>query len=466
MQGVRGRVKPADFYLLKHRHIWDACVALVDAGQPADLITVQDEIERRGAMDEVGGIAVLQDIAMAVESAANVDHYASIIIRDAELRNFIRLGEQIATAANMPSADPEDLAARLLISYEARQRRSAAQLGLPWQCPAEIFAPVPPVPWIIPGLHLAPGRPCIVAGYGASAKTLACQAMAIAAAAGRPVWGEFAPARPLRVRHVDAEQGEGATRRRYKRLGYAMGITELDLEDRLKMVSFPGIYLSGKNSESAWKRVADGADLVVIDSLRAMTPGTDENSSDMRRHLDPLTRISEGTGCTFVVIHHAGKTPTEPGSRRESRQQLRGSSGIFDAAGNVLLLTGKGSDPKKVEQAKAPADAEGGGLDPFYLVVEDVADEHGNDRAGVRVVFHAEDPGGSEAAPTAKLDALRMKIMAVIQERPGLSSRMIAEAVGGRGAVVYETLNSMVDEKAITREFRQGKGGANAHFIL
>jgi hypothetical protein len=466
MQQVRHRVKATDFFLLSHRHIYTACTRLADAGQPADLITVQDDLERHGTMEEVGGLDTLHDIALSVESAANVDHYATIVIRDSDLRGYIRLGEQVITAAQSPNADPEDLSARLLMSYENRQKRSAAQLGLPWKLPQDIFAPVPPVPWLIPGLHLAPGRPCIVAGYGASAKTLSCQAMAIAAAAGVPVWGNFHTPHPLRVRHIDAEQGEGATRRRYKRLAYAMGLVEEALEDRLQMISFPGIYLSGKGAEGAWKRVADGADLVIIDSLRAMTPGTDENSSEMRRHLDPLTRISESTGCAFVLVHHAGKSPAEPGSRREARQQLRGSSGIFDAAGGVFLLTGAGNAPKKVEQTKAPADAEGGSMEPFWLVVEDVSDGCGNDRAGVRLVHHAEDPGSGADAPTAKLDAIKLKITAVVQERPGLSSRLIAEAVGGRSAVVYETLNEMVDEKAILREFRQGKGGANAHFIL
>lgn len=463
----RQRVRASDFFLLAHRHIFAACVTLADQGQPVDLITVHNELIRNGTGVEAGGLSLLQEIVLATESAANADHYAGIIIRDSQLRQFLKLGGSIVDAAQAPNADPEDISARLLMSYEASLKRSAATLGLAWQLPVDILAPVPPVPWVVPGLHLAPGRPCIVAGYGASAKTLSCQAMAVAAAAGIPVWGHFEPARALRIRHVDSEQGDGATRRRYRRLAYALGVGHEHLGDRLQMVSFPGIYLSGKGAEAAWKRVADGADIIILDSLRALTPGVDENSSEMRRHLDPLTRISEATGAVFVIIHHAGKTPSDPSAaKREGRQQLRGSSGIFDAAGSVFLLKGAGNEPKKMEQVKAPADAEGGALDPFWLTVEDITDGS-NDRAGVRVLYHAENPSADvAAAPLAKIDRLREQIVAVIQERPGISGNMLRQSVGGRVAAVLETLSEMVNEGKIKRIVREGRGAGDAYFLI
>jgi hypothetical protein len=465
---VRQRLREPDLFILAHRHIYHAILALHDAGLPADPVTIEDELHRQGIPpEEYGNTFGLHDVCFAVESAANALHYADIVIRASERRIFLRLGSQIEQAASDPTVSPDDLHSRLASATRAAAQRRATTSGIEWRGTLDILAPVPPVNWRVPGLHLAPGRPCIVAGYGASLKTLACQALAIAAAAGLPAWGHFHIPAPLRVRHIDAEQGEGATRRRYRRLAFAANIDHESLAGRLELASFPPILLSGRGAEAAWSKVADGADIVLIDSLRAMTPGMDENSSEMRRYLDPLTRISEATGACFLIIHHAAKSPTDPHStRREARQQLRGSSGIFDAAGSVFLLSGNGNGPRKVEQVKAPADAEGGAIEPFWLTAEDVAGLH-DDREGVQVIHHAECPASdTQEAPSARVDMVRSRLLTLIQERPGLSARAIREAVGVRPALSIDVLRQLVDEGRVSRVVSIKKGGGDAYYIL
>jgi len=211
----------------------------------------------------------------------------------------------------------------------------------------------------------------MLAGYGSSMKTLTCQALAVAVAAGKPVWGHFPTPAPLRVRHVDAEQGLFDTRLRYQRLILAAGLHADDLGDRLELVSFPLVNLSKVDSESEWERAADGWDVLILDSLRALTPGVDENSSEVRRCLDPLTKISDKTGCAFIIIHHA-KKQGKPEEGLNGAERVRGSSGIFDACGAVFFLDATASPGvRKVEQQKTPASAAGAPLDPFYLAIAD-----------------------------------------------------------------------------------------------
>src|SRR5690349_2009506 len=49
--------EPVDFYREAHRKIYSAIVALTDKNQRPDLITITDELTRRGELDAVGGAA-------------------------------------------------------------------------------------------------------------------------------------------------------------------------------------------------------------------------------------------------------------------------------------------------------------------------------------------------------------------------------------------------------------------------
>lgn len=309
------------------------------------------------------------------------------------------------------------------------------QPRLPWLSTPAIFAPVPPVLWAVAGLQLAPGRPFLWAGYGAGGKTLSMQSLSVAAAAGRPIWGEYRLDRPLRVRHIDSEQGEGATRRRYKRLAIGLGIDPDELSGRLELLSFGGLYLTDDGAADQWERAADGCDLLWCDSLRALCPGCDENSSEIRRYLDPLTMISERTKCAIGLTHHAGKDPAD-GSKRDVRQKARGSSAIFDAAGCVYDLSGGQGEPRRVTQAKAPADAAGGAVEPFYLSIEDVPVDR-DPYAGIRVRYMTAEEACPPVRQGTRFAALQEAVLEAVRAEALESKNAIAVRVtGARGTVL------------------------------
>lgn len=252
-----------------------------------------------------------------------------------------------------------------------------------WLRVKEIFAPLPPTNWSVPGLQLCPGRPAMLAAYGASGKTIISQAMALAAASRHRVWGEFSVPKPRTVYHFDHEQGEHATRKRYQRLALGLGIHQDELEDRLRVTVFPSVYLNTRGSEDIYARECEGVDLVILDALRGATPGVDENDSKIRDCIDQLARVSEKTGTCFWILHHSGK-PKDGHSDR--RTVARGSSAIFDACGAVFTLEAKKKRPPRVSHEKPAAESEGGLVEDFHLGIEDVAID-GQPKAGVRVVY-------------------------------------------------------------------------------
>src|SRR5258708_15530761 len=50
-------LRPDDFYRDAHRTIFQAVLELYESGEPADLITLTDELQRRGQLEDIGGPA-------------------------------------------------------------------------------------------------------------------------------------------------------------------------------------------------------------------------------------------------------------------------------------------------------------------------------------------------------------------------------------------------------------------------
>src|SRR3989441_5796633 len=86
----------SDFYRESHAKIYRAAVGLYAKGEPVDAITLVDELEERGELEDVGGRVRLHELAALVPATANAAHYARIVREMATLRGLIAAGQQIA----------------------------------------------------------------------------------------------------------------------------------------------------------------------------------------------------------------------------------------------------------------------------------------------------------------------------------------------------------------------------------
>lgn len=99
-------VGEADFYRFEHRHIFSVIGKLINAGKPADVVTVFDELQLLGRAEDCGGLAYLNSLAQSVPSAANLRRYAEIVRERAILRKLVSTSDEIATAAMNPQGRP------------------------------------------------------------------------------------------------------------------------------------------------------------------------------------------------------------------------------------------------------------------------------------------------------------------------------------------------------------------------
>jgi replicative DNA helicase len=92
-------LKVADFYREKHQWIYDALLALHQRNEPADPVTVVDELERNGRLGDVGGPAAISEIMLRVPTAIHAEYYGRIVERTSVLRRLIGAAERIARLA-------------------------------------------------------------------------------------------------------------------------------------------------------------------------------------------------------------------------------------------------------------------------------------------------------------------------------------------------------------------------------
>ena len=88
-------LQPAHFYRDAHRKIFAAAKELFLRSEPVDLITVTNDLRRRGDLEEVGSAAFLTSLVEAVPTAANVTYHARIIRDKALLRQLIDVATDI-----------------------------------------------------------------------------------------------------------------------------------------------------------------------------------------------------------------------------------------------------------------------------------------------------------------------------------------------------------------------------------
>jgi len=116
--------KPEDFYKSSHGHIFSAITSLFSQGEPADWVTVTEELRRRGLLETIGDPSVFVSLQANTPSIGNAEYYAKIIEELALLRRLVSVAGEIT---EMGYSVPEDVSnvldrAESLI-FEVSQRR-------------------------------------------------------------------------------------------------------------------------------------------------------------------------------------------------------------------------------------------------------------------------------------------------------------------------------------------------------
>jgi archaellum biogenesis ATPase FlaH len=193
--------------------------------------------------------------------------------------------------------------------------------------------------WRCEGI-VADGSVTLLAGSAGDGKTWLAHGLAAGVARGEPFAGINCTQGNSLV--IDAEMGARMSIKRFRIAG---------IGPEVALVDAMGLDLSNDDDFAflEWDIERKGANFVVLDSLRKLTPGKRENDSDdMAPLVAKVGKLARDTSAAIVLIHHRGKGESHA---------YRGSTAIGDQSdavailsrkeGNLRRLTYKGGKPPR-----------------------------------------------------------------------------------------------------------------------
>lgn len=294
---------------------------------------------------------------------------------------------------SMPTAEGLDRPRRATSSVTSNGGRVAPDryAGRRVDVTALLAEPDTPIPWRCDRLA-ADGYLTVLAGRGGEGKSWLALTLALGVSTGTPRAGIACT--KGRAVLLDAENGRDLLRRRLRAAGVTGGVGVV-LVDGLDIV---------KDAEWFEQIIREeDANLVVVDSLRMLTSGRDEDKSgDMEAPLSTLRRIARSSGAAVLLVHHRGKGPSE----------TRGSSVIRDQCDLLFTLGRETGDPeqrtrRRLHTAKCRIDEE---PEPRWLAI--VADRPRGLVTVDQAAAYEADGGGRPR------DAHRDNVLQLLDETP------------------------------------------------
>ena len=358
-------LRPDDFYDPANREIFAAMLAMANESRPIDLVTLDEELTRRGRLDAVGGAAYLIELSQGVPSAANVQAYIRIVDEKATLRRLIAAAERIlqdSFAGQMENAEILESAEKAI--YDITMRKGGEELQPIQPVLISTFEKIEQlvknhgriegVPTgytelddLLTGLH--PGELVLVAGRPAMGKTSIgmnfVENAAIRAGKKAAVFSLEMPAEQLAMRMMCTEARVDMQK---VRRGAIDDEEWGKLADALVSIGpasiyidcTPGITVPEVRSKARRLQLEHGLDLIMIDYLSLMT-ATGKNGS-RQEEVSQISRTLKGLalelGVPVIALQQLSRAPTGRANHRPLLSDIRESGAIEQDADVVMFI--------------------------------------------------------------------------------------------------------------------------------
>ena len=101
------------FYRIAHSLIWEAYIAIDKAGQDIDIVTLNEELTKRNALEACGGLGYIMQCAELLPSTSNYESYVKLVIEYHRRREIIFSSEHASKKASIGDDDVDVIIAEL-----------------------------------------------------------------------------------------------------------------------------------------------------------------------------------------------------------------------------------------------------------------------------------------------------------------------------------------------------------------
>ncbi|GEK10820.1 replicative DNA helicase [Pseudoalteromonas sp. McH1-7] len=360
-----------DFYTRTHKLIFEAMEKLVELGQPIDLITISENLEKNNQLETIGGFSYLAEIAKNTPSAANIDAYASIVRERAVVREMIGVANEIAEAGFNPEGRDSH---ELLDLAESKVFKIAEQRTKSTEGPQSIHNILEKTVDKIEELYQSPqdGVTGVSTGYGDLDKmTAGMQPSDLIIVAARPSMGKttFAmnlaehaamtqdkpvliyslemPSEQIMMRMLASLGRINQTKVRtgqlddddWARLSSTMGL----LMEKGKMYIDDASGLTPTDVRSRARRIArdhGGISMIMVDYLQLMrVPSLSDNRTlEIAEISRSLKALAKELQCPVIALSQLNRTLEQRADKRPVNSDLRESGSIEQDADLIMFI--------------------------------------------------------------------------------------------------------------------------------
>jgi replicative DNA helicase len=358
-------LKPVDFYIERHAWVYEAINDLHERREPADLVTLSDELERRGQLGEIGGAAYLTSLINATPTSIHAEYYARIVERTAVLRRLIDAAGKIAQLAYQDTDDVDavvDRAEEIIFGIsERRVERDLRpirqvldayydRIEYLYQHQGEIIG----IPTGLADLDkllggLQRSDMVVMAGRPGMGKTSLALSMALQAARQRQkrvaIFSLEMSDEQLVQRLVSAETGIDSQR---LRLGNIKPDEWPTFYQAIRLLSETSIFIDDTPAITALELRAKarrlhaehGLDLLIVDYLQLMSGGT--RSENRQQEISFISRSIKGLArelnIPILALSQLSRQVESRADKRPLLSDLRESGSIEQDADVVLFI--------------------------------------------------------------------------------------------------------------------------------
>ena len=358
-------LQPEDFYDPANREVYSAMQSMAMASRSIDLVTLDEELTRRGKLDAIGGAAYLVELSRSVPSAANARAYINIVDQKSTLRKLIAASEQIMQACYAEEEETQVvLESAEKAIYDITMRKGGEELQPIQPVLLTTFEKIEllvknngriegvPTGYtelddMTTGLHS--GELVLVAGRPSMGKTSIgmnfIENAAIRAGKKAAVFSLEMPAEQLAMRMLCTEAQVDMQRVRRGQLSDEEWQKLCDAmvsigPSSIYVDATPGITVSGVRSKARRLQLEHGLDVIMIDYLSLMTGvgkfgSRQEEVSSISRSLKAL---AIELGVPIIALQQLSRAPTGRSNHRPMLSDIRDSGAIEQDADVVMFV--------------------------------------------------------------------------------------------------------------------------------
>ncbi|MBO4745501.1 MAG: replicative DNA helicase [Alphaproteobacteria bacterium] len=381
LERISDFLRPEDFSHPAHQEIYKLVSRLFARGEQFDIVTIKSYLDQQGALESVGGVDYLTQLAGASATVVNVEQYARIVHENALRRDLISLGQSITDAAfvedidNPVSSQIETAEQQLfnlattgdtghdVVPISAALKKALQETEIAYKADGNLSGlttGLTDLDRAISGLHKS--NLIIIAGRPGMGKT--ALAMNIAFNAANAIYsGRANPQYKGAVVFFSLEMGDSELAARVlssqSRIpGSAMreGKSLTD-EDFLKLTQYsdvigriplliddtPGMSVPMIRTRARrWARKYNGLALIVIDYLQLITSPGGRNKDNRVQELSEITRglkmLAKELDVPVIALSQLSRSVESRDDKRPQLSDLR-DSGSIEQDADIVLFT-------------------------------------------------------------------------------------------------------------------------------